>query len=154
MNERNPRLDDRHLQRCRHAGFTLIELLIVIVAIAVLASIAVPSYSEYVRRSRRADAQQFMQDIAARQQHYLLDRRRYAVSLSATAANDGLAMTIPTNVASYYNIPDNLGVNNAATPPTFSITAAPAGSQTGERCGTLTLTSSGLKSATGGANCW
>ena len=39
----------------RHTGFTLIEVMIVVAIIAILSAIAVPSYSEYVIRSRITD---------------------------------------------------------------------------------------------------
>ena len=37
-------------------GFTLIELLIAVAIVAILASVALPSYADYVRRSRTTDA--------------------------------------------------------------------------------------------------
>ena len=40
----------------RERGFTLIELLIVILVVAVLAAIAVSSYKEQIRKSRRTEA--------------------------------------------------------------------------------------------------
>lgn len=40
----------------RARGFTLIELLITIAIVAILASVAMPSYSDYVRRARLSDA--------------------------------------------------------------------------------------------------
>jgi type IV pilus assembly protein PilE len=136
-------------------GFTLIELIIVTVIIGILAAIAIPSYSEYISRSRRADAQAFMLDVAARQQHFLVDRRAYGTSIVDTAANGGLAMTIPQRVADYYDVAV-VTVNdpNPPGPPTFTLSATPRGSQSGDRCGTLGLDQSGVRSATGGAGCW
>lgn len=40
----------------RHAGFTLIELMVTVVVLGVLASIAVPVYTQYIQSARRADA--------------------------------------------------------------------------------------------------
>jgi type IV pilus assembly protein PilE len=141
-------------------GFTLIELIIAMVVIAILAAIAIPNYQDYILRSRRADAQAFLLEVAARQQHFLVDRRAYSTSITAAANAGGLAMTVPARVGDYYTIDFNDGVNpstvnNAATPPTFTVFAVPRGPQTGDRCGTLGLTQAGVRSATGAATgCW
>ncbi|ENU79448.1 hypothetical protein F975_02693 [Acinetobacter sp. ANC 3789] len=50
-------------------GFTLIEMMVAVVIVAILVAIAIPSYQEYARRSRAAQAQQEMQRLAI-----LLDR--------------------------------------------------------------------------------
>ena len=52
-------------------GFTLLELMVVVVIIAIFATIAIPSYQEYIRRSNLAIAQQEMQKIAT-----LLEKHR------------------------------------------------------------------------------
>ena len=54
----------------RSAGFTLIEVMIVVVIIGILASIAYPSYNEYVKRGNRTEGQVFLSDAAARQERY------------------------------------------------------------------------------------
>ena len=46
----------RPIHRRRMAGVTLLELMIVVVVIAVLGAVAIPSYREYTRRAHRAEA--------------------------------------------------------------------------------------------------
>lgn len=143
------------MQRQRPHGFTLIELMITVAIIAILAAIAMPSYQEYVRRGRRADAQSFMQEVVARQQHFLLDRRAYAdgaINDATSATPAGLGMTVPTNVSNFYTLA--MVTNNLAAPPNFTLTATPAGAQVGEKCGVLTIDSRGTKSAAGAGACW
>ena len=57
----------------RSAGFSLLELMITVAVVAILASIALPSYREYIKRGKRAAAQSVLMDLAARQQAFLLD---------------------------------------------------------------------------------
>ena len=72
-------------------GITLIELMIVIVIIAILASIAVPSYNAYIVRSNRRAAQATMMEIAARQHQLFAANRAYA------AANFAIQQVIGSN---------------------------------------------------------
>ncbi|MDQ5767332.1 type IV pilin protein [Thiothrix subterranea] len=61
-----------------HQGFTLIELMITVAILGILAAIAYPSYTAQVQKSRRADAQVALQEIAQRQEAYFLRNRSYA----------------------------------------------------------------------------
>lgn len=136
----------------RENGFTLIELMITVAIIAVLAAVAMPSYQDYLRKGRRADAQSYLQEIAARQQHFLADRRAYSTSITAAPGAGGLGLSVPSSVSPFYDV--NLATDNTASPPTFVVSAAPKGSQAVEKCGTLSLNARGVKAASGSGTCW
>jgi type IV pilus assembly protein PilE len=123
--------------RVRASGFTLIELMIVVAAIAILAAIALPSFNEQVRKSRRSTA---VANIASRQlelEKWRADHPTYVGS--AVPASDSST---------------NLSYVIALTPSAtgYTITATPQGGQTGDRCGVLTATA-GTKPVWATASC-
>lgn len=123
-------------------GFTLLEVMVVTAIVAVLAAIALTSYAAYVRRSARAEAQSTLTEAASRQQQFLVDRRRYASSLSA------LGMAAPPDLAAKYSV---TFVTQAGPPPGFTLTAQAIGDQAKDKCPTLTLDSGGTRTPT---ECW
>lgn len=128
----------------RQRGFTLIELMIVVVIMAILASIAYPSYQRYVVKSRRAAA------TACLQQHAQLMERYYTTNLTYVGA---AAPTCEANVARFYNV----GFNGAVAARSYALRAAPTGSQSDALCGNLGLDAQGVRSISGTgtlAECW
>lgn len=122
--------------RTKQAGFSLMELMIAVVVVSILAAIAYPSYTRYVVRANRSEVQQFMLEIASRQQQYLMDARSYGTLVQ-------LGMTVPASVGKNYTI--DPGINNAATPPSYLITATPKSGSPQAGDGNQTLSSTGAK---------
>jgi type IV pilus assembly protein PilE len=129
-------------------GFSLIELVIVLLIIAILAAIAIPSYRQYVVRANRVDAQRALMDLAARQERVFYSKNAYASNLSDLGANASVAG------ANYTIAPPS------ATSTAFSITASAVGSQqkSDQQCQTLTITNTGVQGSTGATandpKCW
>jgi len=117
----------------QETGFTLIELLIAVVIIAVLTSVALPAYQDFVKTSRRADARNALFGLQVSQERYRSNNLTYA-TLAQLTSSYGISST---SEAGYYSIA--VTVNTAST---YTATATPAGSQTGDDCGTFAITNS------------
>lgn len=140
----------------RAAGFTLIELMIVVVIIAILASIALPSYQNSVRKSRRTDAKVMLSGTAQQLERCLTQFGRY------DDAGCGIqAGTTYNSPEGYYAVA--VAIPNPATPTvanSYRLTATPTGAQTKDTaCATLTLNNLGVKGATDSSDaatddCW
>lgn len=134
------RVAQRAASLSRARGFTLVELLITVAVIAMLATIAYPTYVGYKVRATRAAAQSFLIDLANRERLHFLDARAYANSLAKLGA-----ASIPPEISSYYLIPDPV-VDNTAAPPTFTLSATAKAGTMQAKDGDLSINSFGMKS--------
>jgi type IV pilus assembly protein PilE len=139
----------------KQRGVTLIELLTVIMVIGILGAIAIPSYSSYVRKSRRADAKVALTSTA--QQLERCYTRYYSY---LPVANGGQCPVVLP-----YNTPNQtytIDANAAAVPTpgltagSFALKATPIGSQALDtHCGAFALNQNNAQSvATGATDCW
>jgi len=126
----------------RNNGFTLIELLITIAIIGILTAIAYPSYQDYIKKSRRADAQGALQGLAQAMERYYTTEGTYTGA--ATAGADTGKPTIYSTTSpvdggiAYYN----LKIASAAA-SSYIIGAEPTAAQQDD--GVLLLKSTGAR---------
>jgi type IV pilus assembly protein PilE len=146
------------MRKNKSAGFTLIELMVTVAVIAIIARLAYPAYTSHFTRAKRSAAQSFMVTVSNREEQSMLNSRSYfSIATGVPSEWSAVNMTVPSEVSGNYTITVN--ANNASTPPSYTITAAPQGKQATNdaSCGNLTYTNTGSKGITGTgtvANCW
>lgn len=127
-------------------GFTLMELAITMVVLAILVSLALPSYRQYILRGHRADATRALQDVASREESYFFSNSAYTSSLTSLGTNSSVA-------GQYFQV--TLASSSSTT---YTATATAQGAQTKDTaCTSFSISQTGSKtvSGTGSAtDCW
>ncbi|MFH0024887.1 type IV pilin protein [Pseudomonas fluorescens] len=130
--------------RRANRGFTLIEIMIVIAIIGIVITIAAPSYTEYLKKGRRAEVVSLLSEQAQILERFYTRNNVYTGVTGLSAGNDFYTLT-PT-----------------ITDQTFVLTATRKSgtSMATDKCGDFTLTNTGVRSmnnATTGLttkDCW
>jgi type IV pilus assembly protein PilE len=81
-------------------GFTLVELLIAVAIVSILAVVALPSYTDFIARSNRTEAQRELLRIANIQEQFYVDTREYTADMIALGLDNDPFIT----ENSYYSI--------------------------------------------------
>ena len=139
--------------KAKSGGFTLIELMITVVVIAILASIALPSYRQYVLRSHRVEAKTTLLNVAAEQEKFYLQRNRYANNdeMVKTKTDGGLGFA-PNTENGWYTL--TLETDDEDNPQAWTIVAKGSGSQLDDKsCKCFSLDSVGARRAWSNLEC-
>ena len=132
------------LMRIRHAGFTLLEMVTVLAVLAILLSVAVPTYQKYLIRVHRTEAVSALLQVASCQEIVFASRGQYDTTRCAPSGLE------------HYSI--RLEPGDTPASPDFVAWADPAGAQADDPCGSLGLDQTGLRRVSGNevdaGNCW
>jgi len=144
-----------HNKHSSSKGFTLVELMVTIAIVAILASVALPSYRNYVIRAQRTEATAALLQMQAAEEKFFLQNNAYTNQL-VTAPPAGLGLSATTS-GGKYNVALALtaqGYSGQATP------VAGSGQDDDTKCVSFTIDQNGQRGATdsGGADqtteCW
>ena len=133
-------------------GFTLIELMITVAIVGILASIALPSYQESVRKSRRADVKGVVLGLANAMERRFTEKNSYLGAAVGPADTGTPIYAIPAEAAQFYKV-----TISEADKFSYTLSAEPIGAQINDICGTLTLKQTGKKDNSAGlahSECW
>lgn len=138
----------------KQSGFTLVELMITVVIVSILMAVAVPSYRSHVKQSNRADAKAILLENAQFMERNLTEANRYDQTSAGAATTLPYTQSPKTGTANYAIS----FASGSLAVATYTLQAVPSGNMTGDACGTLTLTHTGVKGVSGGtltvADCW
>jgi len=147
-----------HLQHAaRHSrGFTLIELMVVVVIATILLSIAIPSYQQQIRQSRRTEAKTAILDLAGREERFLSTN---PTGYTIVAANLGYN-ALPTLIGSGYytmTVCSPACAPSAVAAPSYTVIATPvAGTSQAQdtQCTAFAVDSAGQQYAADGTGAY
>lgn len=133
--------------RAAARGFSLVELLVTLAIMAIVTSLAVGGYRQYLRRANRVDATSALLRLAAAQEKFYLQNGQYA-DAAAMAAAPPAGLGIAGTERGYYVLDIVIDADGAAVGYTATATVAAAGPQADDsECWVLSVNERGLRGA-------
>ena len=135
------------------AGFTLVELMVTVAVLGILASIAWPSYQQYVRKARHAEAKAALLENAQFLERNFTQSHRYHTDAQQNPVQLPVIQT-PRDASAVY------AITLVATATTYQLKATPVAgaAMEGDDCGTFVLNQLGQKALEGATlpvgSCW
>jgi type IV pilus assembly protein PilE len=133
----------------RDGGFTLLEVMIVVAIVGILAAIALPNYSDYVKRGKIIEATQRLSDARTKFEQFYLDNRTYAGGCAE-----------PPQALGDLGGHSPFTLTCAATATTYTVTATGVPAQGMDALFVYTIDQTNTKNSTGpagwgaGVGCW
>ena len=146
----------------KRAGFSLIELLVALVILAVLAAQAMPAYQQHIVRTRRSEAQSALLRLMMQQERFHTQNNTYVAFSATSTAPEARHFSWWSGAhpqRSAYEI-EGKACAGELIAECVQIVAMPGTAQVDAQfrdrdCEVLTLTSTGLRLASGPASgCW
>ena len=115
------------LKTGKNRGFTLMEVMVVVAIVGLLSAIALPSYTNYVRRARMQGAFTGMSEVRFRLEQFFQNNNNYGTS----AASCPNTITLPTPEQFTISCRWRTDGPDASTNRSYLITATGTGSLSG-----------------------
>ncbi len=130
----------------RPTGFTLIELMVTVAVVAILAAIAIPNYTDYVKRGKITEATSALLSMRTKMEQYFQDNRFYAPPVgSPVLAPCTAGSSVPVPTLQYFTIVPPCGL----TATTYTITATGGSATDPSMTGiTFTINESNVRATT------
>ena len=128
----------------KYSGFTLIEVMITVAIVGILAAVALPSYTQYIARGKRAEARAEILKAEGWLERFNAENNGYVTSTNVINSGfDAQLASMPVSVKTNYTF------TAVVTTAAYTITATPAGSMAGDTCGTYNKSNVGSITYTG-----
>jgi type IV pilus assembly protein PilE len=136
-------------------GVTLIELMTVVVVLAIIASIAVPTYRKYLIRAQRSEGKIALLQLQTAEEKFYMQNNTYTdkVTDSSIGASPGLGLPGSSETGKY-----KVTVTTGTGGQTYVATATAQNGQSDDKdCANLTINERGVRGISGTKTpefCW